>query len=104
MSSRPAAGRGMASSSRSTITTEPSSMYRRRGTPYNRTQRAMIALTKERALMFVRNRWYVAAWGQEIDKGLLQRWLLDEPVLLYRTQDGTPVALGDRCPHRKYPL
>jgi vanillate O-demethylase monooxygenase subunit len=56
------------------------------------------------ATMFVRNRWYVAAWGTEIDEGLLQRWILGEPVLLYRTSEGRPVALGDRCPHRKYPL
>lgn len=54
--------------------------------------------------MFVRNCWYVAAWSEEIGDGLLQRWIVGDPVVLYRTHDGRPVALGDRCPHRKYPL
>jgi vanillate O-demethylase monooxygenase subunit len=34
----------------------------------------------------------------------LRRILLDEPVVLYRTGDGTAVALEDRCCHRHYPL
>jgi vanillate O-demethylase monooxygenase subunit len=27
-----------------------------------------------------------------------------EPIVLYRTQSGSPVALADRCVHRRYPL
>jgi len=30
--------------------------------------------------------------------------LLNEPVVLYRKEDGTPVALEDRCCHRQLPL
>jgi phenylpropionate dioxygenase-like ring-hydroxylating dioxygenase large terminal subunit len=54
--------------------------------------------------MFVRNAWYVAAWDHEVTRGLTRRIILDEPVLLYRKDDGTAVALEDRCCHRQAPL
>ena len=54
--------------------------------------------------MFVRNAWYVAAWDHEITRALTRRILLNEPVVLYRKDDGTPVALEDRCCHRQAPL
>ncbi len=51
--------------------------------------------------MFLRNAWYVAAWGHEVTRqNLLRRTLLGEPVVFYRTLDGKPVALEDRCCHR----
>jgi len=53
---------------------------------------------------FVLNGWYQAAWSDEVGRALLQRWICGQPVCLYRTRDGAPVALADRCPHRKYPL
>jgi vanillate monooxygenase len=54
--------------------------------------------------VFLRNSWYVAAWDREVTRQLLHRTLLNEPVVLYRKQDGTPVALEDRCCHRHLPL
>ena len=54
--------------------------------------------------MFIRNCWYVAAWPHEVGSTPLARTLLDEPVVLYRLPDGTPVALEDRCCHRDLPL
>ena len=54
--------------------------------------------------MFVRNAWYVAAWDHEVTRTLKRRIILDEPVLLFRKDDGTPVALEDRCCHRQAPL
>ena len=54
--------------------------------------------------MFPRNFWYVAAMSEELGGGLLQRWLLNEPVVMYRTSSGRVVAMLDRCPHRSYPL
>jgi phenylpropionate dioxygenase-like ring-hydroxylating dioxygenase large terminal subunit len=54
--------------------------------------------------MFLRNCWYVAAASHEVGRSLLGRTYLDEPVVLYRREDGTPVALEDRCSHRHYPL
>ena len=52
----------------------------------------------------LRNAWYVAALADEIGRAPLSRKLLGVPVVLYRTLDGTAVALEDRCAHRSMPL
>ncbi len=55
--------------------------------------------------MFLQNAWYVGAWGTEVGRQtLLRRVLLDEPVVFYRREDGSPVALADKCAHRHAPL
>lgn len=54
--------------------------------------------------MYLRNSWYVAAWDREVTRQPLARTFLDEPVVLFRTEEGTPVALEDRCCHRHLPL
>ena len=54
--------------------------------------------------MFIRNAWYVAAWDHEVERSLLGRKILNEPVVIYRKRDGGVVALEDRCCHRHYPL
>jgi len=51
-----------------------------------------------------RNQWYCAAFGRELKEAPLGRVLLNEPVVMYRTAHGTPVALEDRCCHRRAPL
>jgi phenylpropionate dioxygenase-like ring-hydroxylating dioxygenase large terminal subunit len=53
---------------------------------------------------YVRNQWYVIAYSREIGRELLQRDSLGDPVVLFRTEGGSPVALFDRCPHRGMPL
>ena len=53
---------------------------------------------------YLRNAWYAAAWSDEIGREPLARTFLDEPVVLFRDTDGTPIALADRCPHRFAPL
>jgi phenylpropionate dioxygenase-like ring-hydroxylating dioxygenase large terminal subunit len=53
---------------------------------------------------FVRDQWYVAAWGEEIDRAPVAREFLGRPVALYRRTDGDLVALEDVCPHRGMPL
>ena len=53
---------------------------------------------------FIFNEWYVAAFGNEVGRHLLGRVLLGRRVVLYRTEDGAPVALEDRCAHRSFPL
>jgi vanillate O-demethylase monooxygenase subunit len=53
---------------------------------------------------FVYDAWYVAAWGEEVTRTPMRRIFLNEPVVLYRREDGVPVALSDRCVHRAYPL
>ena len=54
--------------------------------------------------MFIRNAWYVGAWDHEVSRDLMRRVLLGEPVVFFRREDGTPVALEDRCCHRQAPL
>jgi vanillate O-demethylase monooxygenase subunit len=57
-----------------------------------------------RSTPFIYNEWYVAAFSEEITRTLLPRILLDKRVVMFRTEDGKPVALSDRCAHRAYPL
>lgn len=54
---------------------------------------------------FLRDAWYVAGFASELVGGaLVGRRMLDEPVLLFRDEQGVAVAIGDRCPHRFAPL
>jgi vanillate O-demethylase monooxygenase subunit len=51
--------------------------------------------------MFLKNSWYAAGWSRELTQdGLLSKRIINEPVLLYRKGDGSPVAMTDRCCHR----
>jgi len=53
----------------------------------------------------LRNTWYMAMWAQDLPQGeLVPRTILDEPLVLFRKEDGTPSALLDQCPHRFAPL
>jgi vanillate O-demethylase monooxygenase subunit len=54
--------------------------------------------------MFARNHWYIAAESGEVGRSPLGRVLLNEPVVLYRRENGAAVALEDRCCHRRAPL
>jgi vanillate O-demethylase monooxygenase subunit len=54
--------------------------------------------------MFLRNYWYVAATDTEVGRKPMSRMLLGEPIVLFRKEDGTPVAFEDRCAHRHLPL
>ncbi len=54
--------------------------------------------------MFLRDEWYVAALGAELSDRPLQRWILGEPLAIYRGASGRVVVLEDRCPHRGAPL
>ncbi len=53
---------------------------------------------------FLQNCWYVACSADEMSGKPFRRIILDVPIVLYRLEDGTPVALHDRCPHRLVPL
>lgn len=52
----------------------------------------------------VRNRWYIAAFSDEISRTPFERTLLGLPVALYRRENGDPVAMYGLCPHRYFPL
>ena len=51
--------------------------------------------------MFLKNFWYVAATEDEVGRTPLGREICGEPVALWRQEDGTAVAISDRCPHRR---
>ena len=53
---------------------------------------------------YLRNAWYVAAWSSEVGRSLLERTILEQPVLLYRKENGEVAAIGNACPHRRAPL
>lgn len=55
-------------------------------------------------MTFLRNAWYVAGWGTDFAEKPLARTFLDEPVVIFRGEDGTLAALADACPHRFAPL
>ena len=52
----------------------------------------------------IRQAWYVAAWSEEVGHAPIGRVMLGEMVALYRAEDGSVVALEDRCAHRNLPL
>ena len=54
--------------------------------------------------MFLKSCWYVAAWSKDIGRELQAETFLGENIVMYRQEDGTPVALENACPHRKLPL
>ena len=54
--------------------------------------------------MFVLNTWYVAAWSHEVTRQPVRRVICEQPIVLFRTRAGAPVALADRCAHRAFPL
>jgi vanillate O-demethylase monooxygenase subunit len=58
----------------------------------------------DRTTPLLRNYWYVAALSGEVDRTLRDRWILDESIVLFRKEDGTAVALQNRCGHRSFPL
>ncbi|MCX7231803.1 MAG: aromatic ring-hydroxylating dioxygenase subunit alpha [Burkholderiales bacterium] len=60
---------------------------------------------------WLRDCWYVIAWDHEIppadaprEAPLFRRIVLEEPILVYRLQDGGFAAMEDRCCHRHAPL
>lgn len=53
---------------------------------------------------YLRNTWYIGGWDYEISRTMIMRYMLDEPVLMYRKENGEAVALSDKCPHRYGPL
>lgn len=55
--------------------------------------------------MYLKNCWYVAAWDHEIlVDTLLQRTIIGESLVMYRTAAGQVVAMDNRCCHRHAPL
>ncbi len=54
---------------------------------------------------FVKNAWYAAMWGDDLARGaIVPQTIVGETLAFYRREDGSPVALFDRCAHRFAPL
>lgn len=52
-----------------------------------------------------KNFWYIACKSDELTSNApIQRTILNEWIALFRDEDGRPVALRDRCPHRNFKL
>lgn len=49
--------------------------------------------------MFLRNAWCVASLAGDLGRDLLARTIFEDPVVLFRTDDGAPAALADRSGH-----
>lgn len=58
----------------------------------------------DRTTPLLRGYWYVAALSTQVDRVLRDRWILGENIVLFRKEDGTAVALQNRCAHRSFPL
>jgi len=54
--------------------------------------------------MYLYNGWYCAGWSGELDTASIGRRMLGQPVMVFRSESGEPVALEGRCPHRFAPL
>jgi phenylpropionate dioxygenase-like ring-hydroxylating dioxygenase large terminal subunit len=55
--------------------------------------------------MFLRNCWYAAGWSRDFVPGkLYPLTIVNEPIVVYRGESVTAVALIDRCCHRLAPL
>lgn len=49
---------------------------------------------------FLQNAWYAAGWSANVDETPSKITILGEPIVIFRGEDGSPVALADICPHR----
>ena len=64
-----------------------------------------IAVVTVNDTTFLRNIWYHVMPGHRLKPGqVVAKTLLDEPILLGRTNQGQAFALRDICPHRAVPL
>lgn len=62
-------------------------------------------MSNESKHVFLENAWYVALLSTDLnDTDLVHRTYLNRSVLLYRQENGEPVAMQNRCPHRFVPL
>ncbi len=53
---------------------------------------------------YLKNAWYAAAWSDEVGRQLLRRMIMDQDLVFFRKEDGTAVAMSNRCVHRFAPM
>lgn len=55
-------------------------------------------------MKYVNNAWYPVVWADRVGRELTRHVVLEEPIVIYRLEDGSIAALQDACPHRLAPL
>jgi vanillate O-demethylase monooxygenase subunit len=55
-------------------------------------------------MTFVRNAWYVAGWSRNFGRDLTPLTIVEEDIVVFRSEAGEAVALTDECPHKRLPL
>ncbi len=53
---------------------------------------------------YPRNEWYIAFWSDDVGREPVERKILEDIIVFYRTERGTPIALAGLCQHRGFPL
>ena len=53
---------------------------------------------------YVLNTWYPLTWSRNVGRALSANQIVEQRVVLYRTEAGQVVAMEDACPHRLMPL
>ncbi|WP_137892855.1 aromatic ring-hydroxylating dioxygenase subunit alpha [Ramlibacter sp. 2FC] len=53
---------------------------------------------------YVLNTWYPLTWSRNVGHALTAHQILEQQVVLYRTEGGKVIAMEDACPHRLLPL
>lgn len=55
-------------------------------------------------MKYVKDAWYPIVWADKIGRELSRHVVLEQPLVVFRREDGGIVALQDACPHRLAPL
>jgi vanillate O-demethylase monooxygenase subunit len=53
---------------------------------------------------YIREAWYPVVWADRVSRELKRHVVLEEPIVIFRQQNGKIAALQDACPHRLAPL
>lgn len=53
---------------------------------------------------YIQNAWYPLTFSRDVGRQPVRRTVIEKNIVLYRRENGTVVALDDRCPHRFAPL
>jgi len=55
-------------------------------------------------MTYITEAWYPVVWADRVGRELTRHTVLDEPIVIYRLENGDIAALRDVCPHRRAPL
>jgi vanillate O-demethylase monooxygenase subunit len=55
-------------------------------------------------MKYVKEAWYPVVWADRVGRELTRHVVLEEPIVIYRLENGKIAALQDACPHRLAPL